>query len=74
MPRFSLESNDKTKLKKQENLKIFKRNDAPLLHVFSYYFNIFSILINIIFINFSFSFVFIFEAKSHYFTGLHETF
>lgn len=41
MPRFSLESNDKTKLKKQENLKIFKRNDAPLLHVFSYYFNIF---------------------------------
>lgn len=32
-----------------------------------------STLINIIFINSSFSFVFIFEVKSHYFTDLHGT-
>lgn len=41
MQRFSLKSSDKSKLKKQEKLKIFKRNDAPFLHVFSYYFDIF---------------------------------
>lgn len=39
MQRFSLESNNITNLKKQEKLTILKRNDAPFLHVFSYYFD-----------------------------------